>query len=324
MGDEGTIITVGLMPAPWPVIVPVNLLEQDRDGTRVGLSAETDGRLVLSVATATGRRTRAFGPVHLPGGSRVILTICWSFSDLSLSLNDAQLGALEVFPETLGVPAQPAGLDFRERVFPSLRYRATLSREEEHLLRTLRDIDEKLVVGDRYSVLRASGLLRQLLMDGNPLVHVVSRKYRVQIVFRTLDFHEPVPVEPEAHWRVLDPSPFPGAKTTDCTLSQFLAAPCLKWTGALASVHDLISVCANAMGGVHLGKAKTSAEQVLLDWDEAVTVLGEQPSVTTIAGICRIVLRAMKPLVDALQEVPPNKPMKRTLQTDLVAAETSA
>jgi hypothetical protein len=301
MGEEGTIITVGLMPDPWPVVMPVNLLEQDRDGTHVSLSAETDGRLVLSVNTATGKRTRAFGPVHLPGGSRVILTICWSASDLLLSLNDAQLGALEVFPETLGVPAQPAGLEFRERVFPQTRCPAALFREEEHLLRTVLDIDEKLVIGDRYNIIRASGLLRQLLMDGTPLVHVVNRRHRLQIVFRTIDFAKPVPVEPEADWRALDPSPFPGAQTMDCTLSQFLAAPCLKWNGAQASVHDLISVCANAMGGVHLGKAKTSIEQVLLDWDEVVTVLGEQPSVTAMVGICRIALRAMKPLVDLLQ-----------------------
>jgi hypothetical protein len=88
----------------------------------------------------------------------------------------------------------------------------------------------------------------------------------------------------------LDPSPFAGAQRVTRTLDQFLAAPCLRWNGADASVKDLIRACANVKGGVHLGKAKIAEEQALLDWDEVFSVIGEEPSLRALAGVCRVTL----------------------------------
>jgi molybdenum-dependent DNA-binding transcriptional regulator ModE len=60
--------------------------------------------------------------------------------------------------------------------------------------------------------------------------------------------------------------------------------------GTDATVRDLISACANAKGGVHLGKARTESEQRLLDWDEVFSVIGTEPSLAALAGICRVTL----------------------------------
>lgn len=72
--------------------------------------------------------------------------------------------------------------------------------------------------------------------------------------------------------------------------------------GITASVRDLIKICANVKGGVHfsLGKARTLEQNILLDWDRAFTLLGEEPSQRAIAGVSRIVVRGLIPLADEI------------------------
>lgn len=171
--------------------------------------------------------------------------------------------------------------------------------DEEHLfLSTLADIDRKVMSGDRYSLIRAAGLLRQLLLDS--LVHVINRKYRIPIKFSTLDFSKPPPIKPEIHWQTLDPSQFPEAPTVTCSLDHFLSAPCLQWKSAIATVKDLIKACANAKGGIHLGEARTEEEQVLLDWDKVFSMAGKEPSLRALAGVCRVVLVGLRPLAEGI------------------------
>lgn len=301
MSDEGTIAAMAIVPIPWPPPVLSKLLEMNQDGALVTLAADTDGRLSVSVLTARQARTRAFGPIRVPGGSRVIVMLRWSPAGLFLSLNGTDLAEEEIAAEALQIPVQLGSIENLGCVYKPVALRADLLPAEELFVATVLDVDQKVAAGDRYSVIRASGLLRQLLVDESPLVHVVNRAYSAPLIFRTIDFSEPPPLDPVGHWQVLDPSPFSGAKTLDCSLKQFLAAPCLKWSGRYASVHDLITACANAKGGTHLGRARTTDQQLLLDWDEAVSVLGEWPSVRAMAGTCRVALQAFRPLMSAVE-----------------------
>jgi hypothetical protein len=105
---------------------------------------------------------------------------------------------------------------------------------------------------------------------------------------------------PKYHWHNLDVSGFPDAKTIEVDLQTLLAAPCLTSAVGTASVKDLIAVCANAKGGVHLGKARTADQQALIDWDDAIKFLGREPSTIAIAGLCRVVLTGIMPVIDAI------------------------
>jgi hypothetical protein len=97
-----------------------------------------------------------------------------------------------------------------------------------------------------------------------------------------------------------DSSRFPGAQTIEVNLEGFLKAPCLRLEGKTATVRDLIKACANVKGGVHLGRARTSEEDLVLDWDRAFRVIGEEPSLVAIAGVCRVGLSGIEPLVRAI------------------------
>jgi hypothetical protein len=227
--------------------------------------------------------------------------LTWSPSGIDLFINGVQLEERVMSAAECGIASSPVGPPAREHLFRGLRLRSGLTEAGHLFLSTVIDLDQRVVAGDRYSLIRASGLLRQLLLDETPLAHVVNREYRTPLEFQTMEFSQAPPVEPEAHWRLLDPEPFPGAQTQNCSLKEFLAAPCLTWRGSCASVTDLIRACANAKGGVHLGRAKIADEQLLLDWDEVFSILGEQPSLRAIAAVCRVALRGLTGLVRAVE-----------------------
>ena len=111
-----------------------------------------------------------------------------------------------------------------------------------------------------------------------------------------------LPVVPDDHWQQLDATNFPGAKTITVDLQRLLAAPCLTTNGVTASVKDLIKACAHAKAGIHLGHTETDGEQAVLDLDTAVRLLGQEPSGRAVAGICRVVLRGLQPLAEAIMK----------------------
>jgi hypothetical protein len=80
-------------------------------------------------------------------------------------------------------------------------------------LNTIEDIKEKLLRGDRYHIIKASGLLRHLFLDSEPLIHQINRQHRAKLLFSIVD-HSTMPMivddepqhRPIVFWRNLDPS----------------------------------------------------------------------------------------------------------------------
>lgn len=298
---EGMIAGVATLPSPWPPPRTVVLFDKKDGGNRVTLSANSNGSFMASF-DQDGRttETRIFGPLEIVGAAKVIVVLTRSQREIRFHVN-----GVEIPPEAPG--AQPVRLPHQVDnhisgglVLPSLDCAAGESDDERFFLATLADIDHKVVAGDRYSLIRAGGLLRQLLLDG--LVHAVNHKHRVCIQFTTVDFTRRPPVEIgiATHWEALDPSPFRGAPTINCSLDRFLAAPCLFRHGVNANVKDLIRACANSKGGIHLGNARRAEEQIVLEWDEVFSMLGEEPSLQALAGVCRVVLVGMRDLAKSI------------------------
>lgn len=297
---EGTIANVAVLQSPWPPPVSVEILSTDLGSTRVRLIATTKGSLVATVEHACGEvRSREFGPLQVQGVARILLILTWAADRMELEVNGVELGEAAISATALRLNNQVA-TPLPGLVLPDLEMFAGCSNDERLFVATLADIDRKVLAGGWYNLIRASGLLRQLLCDENPLLHVVNRAHHVAIRFETVDFRTPPPGSPDVHWQALDPRMFPGAQTVVCNLGQFLAAPCLRWQGHEATVKDLIRTCANAKGGVHLGSARTENEQAVIDWDKACVILGEQPSLRVIAGICRVALSGCREVVDAI------------------------
>lgn len=294
---EKTIIGVGIMPDPLPPKQLVQLIANKENGQLLALQIDTQGCFVASVSDdGTIQQSETFGPISVPPAARFIFCLIASDTTFRLLINGYEIPRSMLGAGAISLPSCQEECFQTGLVIPNLNPRSASNDEENFFLSTLQDIDLKIAAGDRYSLIRASGLLRQLLLDG--LLHRVNRSHKLSIKFCTINFYKypPPDMKVSAHWRSLDPSYFPGADTIECSLDRFLEAPCLVFQDHQATVKDLIRACANAKGGVHLGKARMSAEQVVLDWDQAITLIGEEPSLMAIKGICRIVLAGLKDL----------------------------
>ncbi len=300
--DEGTIAAILIFPRPWPPARPWELISRVVHDTRVSLRADIAGRIGLHVGKD---RTHTFQPIRVNGSGRAVLIATWSPHSASLHINRAELQLAEVANGEFYVlsdndaPPEPYPMSYG-RIDTNVA-----STDSEYLfLATLADVRDRLQEGAAYSLIRAAGLLRQLFLDDAPLVDEVNRKYRTCMTFTTMDYRSGPPragaEHLEAFWQNLDPSYFPRAPTVKVDRREFLRAPVLHAGPIHATVRDLIRACANAKGGVHLGKARTLEEKLLLDWDHAMRVGGEQPSLAAIAGVCRVCLESLRPLVEAI------------------------
>ena len=162
-------------------------------------------------------------------------------------------------------------------------------------LNTLSDLETRLG-GTGYDLLRASALLRQLLLDGTPLVHLVNRRHRVRLEFTTLDTTVRPPIVPTTHWQNLDTSQFPHAKTRTVKIHGLLATYLLSYRGEEFTVRDVIKAGAELKGGVHSLNPRTDEERVLRDLDDVLNVGGLDASTAAMRGIIQVVLRGFRPL----------------------------
>jgi hypothetical protein len=298
---EGTVVLVWRAPSPWPPPRPVEICSQHVNGSHVSITGDEAGRLRASLRGLNGQeQTRLFQPIRFAGGPHVALLLAWSESEIRLALNFSDL-ELDGGPDTptrkIVGQNPPAG---SRRLFPTLDPGKYLNRTERLFAEKVRDIDQSVVNASSYDLLQSSGLLRHLLIDGQSLVDQVNRRHRCKLTFMIIDPVPGLPGSPTHHWRNPDPTNIPGAKTVVVSLKQLLATPCLTVGGVVGAVKDVIKTCANVKGGIHSGDAESPTEQMIVDWDEAVKLLGEEPSLRALAGICTVVLRGLTPLVAAL------------------------
>nr|WP_290226295.1 hypothetical protein [Trichocoleus desertorum] len=298
---ERTLYVVLSFLLPWPPLVGGELFSYRDDEFSAQVLGDSQGRLIVRVVTEAQTCLKTFQPIEIRGFGQALLYLGWSNGSLLFSLNN-----IELIEDCLGVTPfvlTTNDINFSpipSAILPPLHTIQTSDEQELFFLETLRDIESKFLERKRYGLIRSAGLLRQLLLDSNALAHVVNQKYRLPIRFRVMDYRTPPPGNPTMHWQSLDPTLYPKSPTIDINLDTFLKAPCLKMTSSQASVRDVIRACANAMGGVHMGTARTAQEKVVVDMEDVISIMGEGPTISALSNLCRISLRAMLPFVNAI------------------------
>ena len=124
---------------------------------------------------------------------------------------------------------------------------------EDLFIQSLEDLHYSLACSDRYEVLRASHLIRQLLLDGgNSLVTRVNRTHHLKIAYPAAPLPE-APSDPTATWFAGDAlavfnASTPPAMVKWAELEKTTVARC---EGHEYTVHDIIDYSAHVAGGVH-------------------------------------------------------------------------
>lgn len=175
----------------------------------------------------------------------------------------------------------------------------------ELFLETLRDLERYVAEANDYSMLRASGLLRQLLVDKHALMHQVNRAHMFKLRFPVCGraYRETVLADAPIFYSALGGIHSSGAfphQLEEVSLDRFLATQVLKLGDQLLTIADLISISANVLGGIHKGDPATEKEQALAEFSRSVTAGGRALNAAQLKPIILVVLDALRPLREAV------------------------
>jgi hypothetical protein len=178
---------------------------------------------------------------------------------------------------------------------------------------------EKLINSTSYFEVRdiprvrdIASILRQMLLDGQPLIHQINRKYHFDIRFRVV-LPQPPQSTPQSvlsdgvwwSWGHFNPdNPFQqGAATCDVNLEEFLNIIVHMKEGNEYSIRDIITYEANVDGAVHLGGPRGEKQKKLADPKISTSAyLGVFPAfLVELKEICSVVLKGVKPLKDKVE-----------------------
>jgi len=134
---------------------------------------------------------------------------------------------------------------------------------------TLEDIRSKTKTNNKYDIIKASGLLRLLLLDNPPLIHIINKEYRIPILFHVSDFKSKIPIQPDYHWISLLPET---RKTYKVKLDEFLNITCFLYKQNEYSIKDVIRSCAHLIGGIHTSKPRDEKEEIFLNLDKIMPI----------------------------------------------------
>lgn len=299
--NTGTAYGVVHFPSPWPPTSSIVMWTKREDGAGVDLRALPDGSLIVEIYLANRiYRQDAYQEVRFAGGNMGVLSFVWTENSSRIAINTTHLqlksGANgEVAEIKLAAPRPPR---------PSVHFQPVagiqFTPHEELLVETIKDIDAKLNQPSHYGLLRAAGMLRQLFIDDNPLVHQVNRAYRVPLKFELIPLSDDLPSPPETYWCDISPDNGPPLPTVVCNLDQFLRTACLIYKRQSFTVHDIITCCAHILGGVHAGNPKTDHEKSLVTLQHTLQIGGHSMIDSCLKGIAQVALWGCIPLLDAM------------------------
>lgn len=161
---------------------------------------------------------------------------------------------------------------------------------------------------DPYTILKASGLLWQLLLDEHPLVDQVNRNYRIKIKFDIGDPLIPKNLHPNtilfSVGQCIDPDlNYPGVGRITVSRDRFFKTEVLvAKDNKRFTVRDIIALEANVMGGKHSGQTKEVKLGLLKEAATIIEAFDLRSTLILLKGIIRVVVRAIEPLSQEIDQ----------------------
>ena len=295
---EGSVLVTACLPRPWPPTSDLALQEWRDQNVR--FFANASGRLCVDI----GSRQAVSRPVALSDNGRAYVTLAVTWDDATI---DFYANGILLAPADSDDPLmiEPFGsMPETGRIFLTLAPTDSMPLEERHFVETLLDIDERLERGTSYEVTKVAGMLRLLLVDGTTLVSRANRVYRLPIRFR-VNASPPGPRTPSSamDWTVIEPPS--RAKSVSVDIRPFLVSPALWTPDRTYSVRDVIQMCSNSMGGVHVGSSTNAEERALFNVDGTLRIGEMRGSLLQIQSVGRVVLLGLRELAFAIEAAHP-------------------
>ncbi len=163
---------------------------------------------------------------------------------------------------------------------------------EELFVCTIKDLRSKIKSNKPYSLIRACGLCRHLLLDENPLIHQVNKKYKLPITFHIRDLKD----APLSHTYIGHGGRtiLPIGDTKIVKLPEFLKTKVLHYGKHEFTVLEMIQTASHYFGGIHT--VNPDLKQKTMSTLERYFKAENKTSFWMISVICKVILNAMKPL----------------------------
>ena len=175
---------------------------------------------------------------------------------------------------------------------------------EQWFVLTLKDLWEHLERRTAYHIVRASALLRHLLLDNPKLLDLANRRIRQKIRFRILDTgtwaskrsnnegfelwtNTICPISPE-----VSDEDF----LREVTLDEFLKIDLFQWKEYYFNVRDVIRLASHIQGGVHHGKPHNNHESIQYDLAHETDIFGQPIYANCLIQIILVVLQSLASL----------------------------
>ncbi len=179
-------------------------------------------------------------------------------------------------------------------------------------LETLDDLERRAVRGaSEYDLLRSAALLRELLIDEHPLVHQVNRARHVRLRF-SVRRADAVVAEMRV-WLGISPADAvdasgPTGTLVEVGLKDFLAEPMVFLPTSRLTVHDLITLGSNVLGGIHHGAPRHIPHQQLIDYPVKIHHGRVPIELECLVPVVAVLLAGIEPLRERVRAELPDLP----------------
>ena len=182
---------------------------------------------------------------------------------------------------------------------------------EQLFLGTVQDLRTKIRVNTTYSLIRACGLCRHLLLDEQPLLHQVNKTHKLPIRFHIKDYTN----APMSHdykgsgGRTI----LPLGDSKLVKLEEFLKTKIHYVCKNEFTVKDILDAASHYYGGIHSGKPDLK-QQYLAKLNR---FYNKETNISFwhMGTICKVILKAIKPLENHV---------KKNISTGGVSPQSSA
>ncbi len=301
MDSAQTFVAVVRFPYPWPPSNHVLLVAQAAPHFLLHVLGLPDGCIKALIKYSDGvERDLEYQQVAIPHSGLVIVILVLDGDEVTLYLNGEPLLLRQEAKRAIRHVnvAQSSQKRAHPLVLPDEH--GVHDEDEWLFIRSLGDLADKVSRRDKYEMLQATLPLRRLLLDRQPLVHIVNRPYNKKLRFKVLSsFHYPS-IQWAFLWQAIDPSLVPQAETVEVNLEGLLSTTCLRVRDEAYSVHDVITTIAYAKHGLHTRGTNTQKQRELVKLDKEHKLFNEEPSIAAMAEVVAVLLDGLEPLVDAI------------------------
>jgi len=173
----------------------------------------------------------------------------------------------------------------------------------KHVYKDLEKIDSR---ASEYEMLRAATLLRQLLLDGAPLIHIANERFKLSIHFPVcgIEYVKTVFELNPDNYHALDSihasTRISGDGPKLLNLSEFLSTPVLITNGSIQTIEIVIKHAAIILGSVHFGIPKYNEQLEPAYTNGDITSFGLSINAQQLKPIVRVTLDGLRPLYSTL------------------------